>query len=92
DIPYQIQEAISETSGDMVTELRRSLSFLQTEFGSNSLRNLFLTGGGGRIVFLRQILVENLPVNIGEISPLVVKKGEFPAEVYLSALGASLWS
>ncbi len=92
DIPYQIQEAISETSGDLVTELRRSLSFLQTEFGSGSIQNFFLSGGGARIAFLRQILVENLPVSIGEMPPLVVRKEEFPAEVYLSALGVSLWS
>ena len=92
DAPYQMQEALSEASKELITELRRSLSFLQSEFGSDSNQKLFLSGGGARISFLRQILIESLPVAIGEIPPLVVKKEEFPAEVYLSALGASLWS
>lgn len=92
DVPYQMQEALSEESKDLVTELRRSLSFLQSEFGSDSNQKLFLSGGGARISFLRQILIESLPMVIGEIPPLVVKKEEFPAEVYLGALGASLWS
>jgi len=92
NIPYQMQETLSEVSKDLVTELRRSLSFLQSEFGSSSNQKLFLGGGGARISFLRQILAGSLPVTIGEIPPLVVKKEEFPAEVYFSALGASLWS
>ncbi len=92
DAPYQMQEALSEASKELITELRRSLSFLQSEFGSDSNQKLFLSGGGARISFLRQILIESLPVAIGEIPPLVVKKEEFPAEIYLSALGASLWS
>ncbi len=92
DAPYQMQEALSEASKELITELRRSLSFLQSEFGSDSNQKLFLSGGGARISFLRQILIESLPVAIGEIPPLVVKKEEFPAEVYLGALGASLWS
>jgi len=92
DAPYQMQEALSEASKELITELRRSLSFLQPEFGSDSNQKLFLSGGGARISFLRQILIESLPVAIGEIPPLVVKKEEFPAEIYLSALGASLWS
>ena len=92
DTPYQMQEALSEVSEDLITELRRSLSFLQSEFGSGSNQKLFLSGGGARIHFLRQILNESLPVSAGNIPPLVVKKEEFPAEIYLSALGASLWS
>ena len=92
DVPYQMEEALSEVSKDLITELRRSFSFLQSEFGSDPDQRIFWSGGGARISFLRWILDENLPVSAGNIPPLVVKKEEFPAEVYLGALGASLWS
>ncbi len=35
DVPYQMEEALSEVSKDLITELRRSFSFLQSEFGSD---------------------------------------------------------
>lgn len=91
DLPYQLEEALLKASEELVIELRRSLAFLQAEFGSRSDQKLFLSGGGARIPFLRQILTESLSVAIGKIPPLVVNR-EFPGEIYLAALGASLWS
>lgn len=91
NLPYQLEKALSKVSEELVIELRRSLSFLQSEFGSGPDQQLFLSGGGARIPFLRQILTEGLPLTIERITPVVVEK-EFPGEIYLGALGASLWN
>ncbi len=92
DIPYQMEEALAEVSKDLVMELRRSLTFLHSEFDSSSDQKLFLSGGGAEIPFLRQILIENLPLSVGRIPPLMVEGEEFSGSVYMGALGASLWS
>ena len=93
DVPYQLEEALNETSSSLLSELRRSLTFFQSEYEKTALNNCFLVGGGSVMKPMKTMLTVSLNVNFEEIKPIQMgHKRAISAERYLSALGASLWN
>jgi|GEM_PF-562636 len=93
DIPYQMEEALAETTPDLYSEIKRSFTFFQTKFGPKATEHCYLSGGGAGIIPLRSGLSEYLGLPLKEVNSLQVEKGnQVDSERYLSALGVSLWN
>ena len=93
NLPYQLEEALNDTSDPLLSELRRSLTFFQSEYGKIVLDNCFLAGGGSNIIPLKTMLTVNLNVTFQDIKPIDTgHKKVASSGIYLSAMGASLWN
>jgi len=92
-MPYQLEEALNETSASLLSELRRSLTFFQSEYEQIGLNNCYLVGGGSSIIPMKTMLTASLNVTFRDISPMELShKRAISSERYLAALGASLWN
>ncbi len=93
DVPHQLEEALSETIPDLHAEIKRSFTYFQTTFGAEALANSYLLGGGSRILLLRSGLESSLSITFRDLKTKITDGGEqFHFELYLAAMGASLWS
>ncbi|MCX6088850.1 MAG: pilus assembly protein PilM [Candidatus Atribacteria bacterium] len=93
DLPYQLEEALNETTGALLSEFRRSFTFFQSEFGSTAVMNCFLVGGGATILSLKTILSIGLNITFQELKPILLNRNKpLQPERFLAALGASLWN
>ncbi len=93
DIPYQLEEALNETTGPLLSELRRSLTFFQSEYEQSVLTNCFFVGGGAAIIPLKTLLGVSLNITFQDIKPMNIgRKKTIQTERFLTALGASLWN
>lgn len=93
DLPYQLEEALNNTSDSLLSELRRSLTFFQSEYDQIALDNCFLVGGGSTIIPLKTMLSVNLNITFQDMKPIDMgHKKVVSSELYLSAIGASLWN
>lgn len=92
EAPYQLREAVSLVSQDLLLELKRSFTFFQAEFGVRVLERIFLSGGGALCGPLREYLSQGLSLGFQSLRPLSLEDKEpVPSERFLTAVGASLW-
>ena len=93
EMPYQLEEALNETSASLLSELRRSLTFFQSEYEHAALTNCFIVGGGSAIIPMKTMLTASLNISFQDIKPMDIgHKRVITTERYLTALGASLWN
>lgn len=88
----EVYEAVESEVQEFLLELRRSLTFLQTEYGPDAFGEFFLCGGGSSIPLFRARIEAELNLNLRDVTLPEKEKPVPNLPLVLGAVGASLWS
>jgi len=92
EAPSEVYEAVDSEIQEFLLELRRSLTFLQTEYGPDALGDFFLCGGGSTIPLFKARIESELNLTLRDVALQQTEKAIPNLSLMLGAVGASLWS
>ncbi len=92
EAPPEMYEAVESEVQEFLLELRRSLTFLQTEYGPDAFGEFFLCGGGSSIPLFRARIEAELNLSLRDVALPEKEKPVPNLPLVLGAVGASLWS
>ena len=67
--PEDLSEIISAVVADWCTEIRRALDFFYSTYPDDQIKKIILSGGGGNIQELRQLLAVETSAEVSTINP-----------------------
>ncbi|MCP4745854.1 MAG: type IV pilus assembly protein PilM [Desulfobacteraceae bacterium] len=67
--PEDLSDIISSVVADWCTEIRRALDFFYSTYPDDQIRKIILSGGGGNIQELRQLLAVETSAEVSTINP-----------------------
>jgi type IV pilus assembly protein PilM len=67
--PEDLSDIISAVVADWCTEIRRALDFFYSTYPDDQIRKIILSGGGGNIQELRQLLAVETSAEVSTINP-----------------------
>lgn len=81
--PEDLSDIISSVVSDWCTEIRRALDFFYSTYPEDQIKKIILSGGGGNIPELRQLLAVETSAEVSTINPfqqLYVDSGKFDTD------------
>jgi type IV pilus assembly protein PilM len=67
--PEDLSDIISSVVADWCTEIRRALDFFYSTYPDDQIKKIILSGGGGNIKELRQLLAVETSAEVSTINP-----------------------